>query len=112
MYTGRTGAARHLRGEQALALYERAAGLDQVVHDDDVPALGHALLQAHDALVAVAHLGADHLRARALRIPYRCPALHAASGRRTALPEGPARWPGGAFCLARRPGAPPAAPPV
>ena len=54
----------HLRGQQLLALDERAAGLDQVVHDDHVAPARLALLQAHDPLVAVAHLGADHLRGR------------------------------------------------
>ncbi len=49
--------------QQALALDERAAALHEVVDDDDVAPAWRPLLQAHDALVAVAHLGADHLRA-------------------------------------------------
>jgi hypothetical protein len=44
-----------------VALDQRAAALHQVVHDDHVPALRLALLEAHDALAAVAHLGAYHL---------------------------------------------------
>ena len=54
--------ATHLGLEELLALGEGATRLDQVVHDDHVPAARGALLQAHDALVAVAHLGADDLR--------------------------------------------------
>ena len=46
--------ARHL--QQLGALEQGAARLDQVVHDDDVAAPGGALLEADDALVAVADL--------------------------------------------------------
>jgi hypothetical protein len=49
------------RRQQRVALDQRASRLHQVVHDDHVPALGHALLEAHDALAAVAHLCADDL---------------------------------------------------
>ena len=54
----------HLAGQQFLALDERAAGLHEVVDDDDVTAPRLALLQPHDALVPVPHLGADHLPQR------------------------------------------------
>lgn len=51
------------RCEHLLALDERAAGLDEVVDDDDVASHRVALLQLHDALVPLPHLRAMKERA-------------------------------------------------
>ncbi len=42
--------------QHGLALDERPPRLHEVIHDDDVPPRGVALLEANDAAVAVAHL--------------------------------------------------------
>ena len=54
-------ARTYLGLDQLLALHEGTAGLHQVIHNDHVPALGRALLEPHDALVPIAHLGANDL---------------------------------------------------
>ena len=51
--------ARAKGSERDPALVERAAGLHQVVDDDDVLIARVAVLHTHDAAIAVAHLAAD-----------------------------------------------------
>ena len=50
-----------LRLEHLAALDQGTPRLHQVVHDDDVLPLRLALLQRHESLVALPHLGADNL---------------------------------------------------
>mmetsp|Transcript_12904 Transcript_12904/g.33433 ORF Transcript_12904/g.33433 Transcript_12904/m.33433 type:complete len:339 (-) Transcript_12904:246-1262(-) len=51
-----------LHRKQLLTLDQRPSGLHQVVHNDHVLPRRLALLEPHDALVAVPHLGADDFR--------------------------------------------------
>ena len=52
----------HLSGQQLLALHQGSPRLHKVVHNDDVAPPRLALLQPHNPLVAVPHLGADDLQ--------------------------------------------------
>ena len=48
-----------------MALQQRAARLDEIIHNDDVAVLGLPLLDLHDALVAVTHFSANDLHSPA-----------------------------------------------